>query len=56
MKDLNELLKGIEHDGSYIPVNCVKLLMDNAYNQCLLDLIEDDILPDKTINFIKYSK
>lgn len=56
MEDFKKLIQKCEHDGSFIPVNEVKRLMNAAYNQCLKDLIADDILPDKVVNFIKYSK
>lgn len=34
----------------------IKEIQDEAYNQCLTDLSKDDVLPDKTVNFTKYTK
>jgi hypothetical protein len=37
-------------------ISIIKQIQDDAYNQCLFDLIADDLLPNKERNIKKYKK
>ena len=39
-----------------IPIHVIKEIQDEAYNQALQDLADNDLLPDKEKNLKKYRK